>query len=91
MDRIPSKKRLIDAFGQDKGSAIRTLFEKKRERGMSFKLGRAGDILGGDGVEYVHHRGQDIYYVNMGDPYITTLLRVNGKLRIGDWGSLIER
>ncbi len=32
----------------------------------------------------------DCQYVNMGDTYSMTILYVNGKLYIGDWGSLFE-
>jgi len=27
----------------------------------------------------------------MGDSYATTIMRVNGKIRVGDWGSIVER
>ena len=32
-----------------------------------------------------------IYYVNRGDTYKTTLLRVNGVYKIGNWGDIVER
>lgn len=32
----------------------------------------------------------DVQYCNAGDTYAMTILYVNGKLKIGDWGSLFE-
>ena len=32
----------------------------------------------------------DIQYSNAGDTYAATILYVNGKLTIGDWGSIVE-
>lgn len=36
-------------------------------------------------------RSPGIWYVNMGDPYRTTLLYVRGRFRVGAWGDLVER
>jgi hypothetical protein len=91
MGNIPSKKRMVEAFGVERGSALRLYFEKGRRNGMSYRLGAANVILEGYGVEYIEHRGKGIHYVNMGDSYATTIMRVDGKLRIGDWGSIVER
>jgi hypothetical protein len=33
----------------------------------------------------------DVQYCNAGDSYAITVLYVNGKLCVGDWGSLVER
>ncbi len=33
----------------------------------------------------------DIQYCNAGDTYAMTIMYVNGKLCLGDWGSLVER
>jgi hypothetical protein len=38
-----------------------------------------------DGVKW------DVHYSNAGDTYATTILYVNGKLKIGDWGTLFDR
>jgi len=32
----------------------------------------------------------DIFYCNTGDTYALTIMYVNGSLRIGDWGSIVE-
>lgn len=39
----------------------------------------------GSDIEY------DIWYANSGDPYTTTLLYVNGKFQIGNWGHYAEK
>lgn len=46
------------------------------------------------GVEVIRHKSdkaKDIIYCNSGDTYRTTILYYNGKFRIGDWGSIVER
>lgn len=88
---IPSLKRLIDAFGPEKGRELRNYYVARRDFGFQLGLSMADDILEGYGVEFIRHRNVCIWYVNMGDSYTTTLMKVNGKFRIGDWGSLIER
>jgi hypothetical protein len=49
---------------------------------------REGNDLSGncsmDGVVW------DVHYSNAGDTYAMTILYVNGKLTIGDWGSLYD-
>jgi len=32
-----------------------------------------------------------IYYVNAGDTYSTTMMWVNGRFKVGNWGSIVER
>lgn len=69
-------------------------------------LGRIDKILGTCGVEGMLLDGQgndvsgscdesqvkcDIQYCNAGDTYATTIFYWKGKLRIGDWGSVVER
>ena len=59
------------------------------------RLAIADEILGTHGVESIpagrNRRSPAIEYCNAGDPYIPTLLRVNGSYRVGDWGSITER
>lgn len=59
------------------------------------RLAIADEILGTHGVEYIPagrgRRSPAIAYCNAGDPYIPTLLRLNGVYRVGDWGSITER
>lgn len=51
--------------------------------------------LEGFGVEYIERgRGSSVSfdYVNMGETYQTTIIRfVDGRYRVGDWGSVVER
>lgn len=69
-------------------------------------LDRIGKILGTSGTEGMildrhgndlsgtcSERGValDVQYCNAGDTYALTVLYVNGRLCIGDWGSLVER
>lgn len=69
-------------------------------------LDRIGKILGTYGTEgmLLDRKGNDlsgscsergvaldVQYCNAGDTYALTILYVNGRLCIGDWGSLVER
>ena len=52
-------------------------------------LGKGGEDLSGtctmDGIKL------DLQYCNTGDTYAMTVFYCNGRLCIGDWGSLVER
>lgn len=57
--------------------------------------GVEGMLLGADGedVSGTCDPSQvewDIHYCNTGDSYALTVMYVNGSLRIGDWGSIVE-
>ncbi len=46
------------------------------------------------GVEYVQGRGSSMSfeYLNAGDTYNTTIIRFrDGRYRVGDWGTIVER
>ena len=47
------------------------------------------------GVEYIargtNANSPSITYLNSGDPYTLTLLRVRGRFRVGCWGDIVER
>jgi len=47
-------------------------------------------ILKTHGVEGTCENGLDFQYCNTGDTYAMTLLYYKGKLRIGDWGTIVE-
>jgi hypothetical protein len=89
---IPSVKRLCHAFGEC-GYEIRMNLESQRRnyprRPISLIISDV--ILDGYGVEWIYCKGHTIEYVNFGDPYATTLMIVDGKIRIGDWGTVVER
>ena len=59
------------------------------------KLSIASEIMGCYGVEYIPagkgKRSPSIEYVNAGDGYIPTLMRVNGDYKVGCWGDIVER
>lgn len=88
---IPTVKTMAVHFGKDKAVQLRKAFEGYVNNGRKVGLREALDILDGYGIEYIQHKDMSIAYVNMGDSYATTILRVNGKIRIGDWGSIVER
>jgi hypothetical protein len=46
------------------------------------------DLIGGYGVEGLNDA---VEYVNMGDPYVNTVLYVAGSYRIGNWGDIAEK
>lgn len=51
------------------------------------------------GVEHCHHASADAHcvgacfdYCNTGDTYVTTIIRFeDGRYRVGDWGTVVER
>jgi hypothetical protein len=50
--------------------------------------------LGTFGVEYAEGRGSSVSfdYLNTGDSYGTTVIRfMDGRYRVGDWGTIVER
>ena len=57
-------------------------------------LEAADRILDGHGIEYLESRNRKAraYYVNMGDPYISTIILDIGKDRVwaGGWGDWLE-
>lgn len=52
-------------------------------------------ILRTCGVEYIpkghNRRSPAIYYCNTGDTYDTTIMKINGRFRVGCWGDIVER
>ena len=52
-------------------------------------------ILETFGVEYQRpgrgQRSPAFYYCNTGDSYASTILKVNGRYRVGCWGDIVER
>lgn len=56
------------------------------------------EVLRTSGVEYLGMykgrsvwRGHHVYYCNAGDIYATTIIFIGGALRVGCWGTLVER
>lgn len=59
------------------------------------KMAAINKLLHTYGVEYVdagHNRKFPAFvYCNAGDTYATTVLKVNGRFRVGCWGDIVER
>ena len=59
------------------------------------KMDAINNLLEMYGVEYTargkNKKSPPIEYCNAGDTYNVTILFVNGRYRIGDWGSIVER
>ena len=91
---VPSLKSLEAAFPM-RGKALRAALTANTS--LMQRLQDANEIIGGHGVEHLPTRPA-VTYVNMGDPYSTTILavysgRVSGwfSIRIGAWGDGVER
>jgi len=54
-------------------------------------LEKVDKILGTHGVEGIREHGQEIEYCNTGESYALTVMYHNGKLKLGDWGSIVEK
>jgi len=52
-------------------------------------------IMDSNGVECIppghNSRSPEILYINEGDSYMTTVLFVGGRFRLGCWGDIVER
>jgi hypothetical protein len=87
---IPSIKTIQRIRGVDaeKAKAVREALQDN-------DIEAADEAIGGHGVEFIpagrNSRSPAIEYVNLGDSYDTTVLRVNGTWRIGAWGDIVEK
>jgi hypothetical protein len=58
-------------------------------------MAAANKIMMGNDVEYIspghNQKSLAIYYVNLGDTYATTLMRINGRYVVGSWGNIVEK
>lgn len=98
--RYPSVRAINRAFGQrlrrGDATAIRRIMQGRPGRvdGLT-RLQRIDKILGTSGVEYIpaghNSKSPAFYYCNAGDTYATTIMKVNGRFRIGCWGDIVER
>jgi len=58
----------------------------------SVRMAAVDEIIGTYGVEEFSTRnGTRVIYLNAGDTYTPTLLRVGGHYRVGTWGDVAER
>lgn len=98
MDTTPSVKAIRAAFPHLKrgaASTIKRIMQGSGKVNGQTRLERIDEILGTHGVEHIpegHNAlSPAIHYCNMGDTYATTILKVNGRFRIGCWGDIVER
>ena len=90
---IPGRAKFIATFGAKVGGDLRDSFESQRVTGGRdfVSLLAASHILGGEIERVTVGIGRVVIrYVNVGDSYRDTVLIVNGKLRIGSIGDLLE-
>lgn len=89
----PSIKTLTSRLNLTKEQA--KLIRSAMEKGKG--LSEANTQLNGFGIEQIALPEGSIRptivinYVNMGDTYRTTLMKVNGRYRVGCWGDIVER
>lgn len=85
-----------------KESQKRKIRRIAKEQGIDAAMELANEILQGSGVECIWgyadpfslHQAPDIEYVNLGDPYVPTVIydRVTGRFLWGEsWGNIVER
>lgn len=83
------------AIGKSDGKKLRKALEDAAAKGSKAKalLGIVNTLLDAHGVESLYPDYPEIYYVNLGDTYDTTLLLnvATGNLYVGAWGDYVER
>jgi len=83
-------------------SQKRKIRQVARQHGIDAAMELANEILQGAGVECIwgfadpnsFREAPDIEYVNLGDPYVPTVIydRVTGRFLWGEcWGNIVER
>lgn len=67
----------------------------KRDDSGRSRMQRIDIIIRTCGVEYQpagrNSKSPAFYYCNAGDTYATTVLKVDGRFRVGCWGDIVER
>lgn len=89
---------LIKDVTREDAIAIRAIMAgPKGNRNWELKprMQRIDEVLHTYGVEYTpagtNRKSPAFYYCNTGDTYATTVLKVNGRFRVGCWGDIVER
>lgn len=83
----PSIKAILSAFPRlnvDQANELKAAMQDNKG------LACANRLLDGCGIESIG-LPEGCFYVNLGDTYDTTLLKVNGRYRIGSWGDVVEQ
>ena len=95
MRTSPSNQRIVETIDctKEEASHIKALWKDgKSLRAIDNYLREAGH--GVHGVERLgayKRTGESVHYINTGDPYTGTLIRIGGRLIAGCWGDLVER
>ncbi len=94
---IPSIKTLMTRLNLSREHAKEIRAAMENRKGLAV----ANRILNGFGVEVIglpdgcfnncQTPDVTIRYVNTGDTYKTTLMKVNGTYRVGNWGDVVEQ
>ena len=85
----------VESVCEISGAASRMVGSCYHRPSLPVKLEAINGIMDGCGVEYIpagrNRRSPAITYVNVGDPYLTTLMWVRGRYVVGCWGDIVER
>ena len=99
--RLPSIKTIAKRFPhliEDDVKEVRRILENYCYCPIAC-LEKINPVLDGCGIEYTadveddQHDSYGLYYVNMGDPYVSTFIydRRTGRLFISCWGDVVEK
>lgn len=102
MYNIPTVKFMMNrGFTKEQATFIRKAIERYYKKypfnhpRPTTTLNKISEMLNLCGVESIpkgnNEKSPEIVYVNSGDTYDTTVMWINGRFRIGDWGSIFER
>lgn len=100
--RVPTVKFMMNVgFTEDQAKFIRTAIQKYFDRNWlrlprpTRTLQKISDYLNHCGVESIpagtNQKSPDITYVNTGESDGTTVMWINHRFVIGNWGSIVER
>lgn len=93
----PSLKVIMEGLNVSKDTAkqVKAIMDGPGKVDGKTRLERIDKIIGTYGVEYTprghNSKSPAILYCNAGDTYTVTVLKINGKFRIGCWGDIVER
>ena len=92
---VSALRRAFPHLAHGQATEIKRIMQGAGKVNGQTRLERIDLILGTHGVEHIpaghNSRSPAIHYCNTGDTYGVTILKVNGKFRIGCWGDIVER
>lgn len=99
--KIPSIKTIATICDAQTAKTVRRLMEEFRDKCPDGRLrpivtlnaiSSALNLFGVESIPRGHNaHSPAIEYVNTGETYQPTVLWINGRFSIGDWGSIVER